>query len=136
VAPYKGKYANIAMNGKEVYKFATRKVPVVIEEALANAGMGVEQVDWLLLHQANIRIMDVVADRLGMSKDKVRANQSKDAISQWWTDGDQPINSPSICDAMFTPLPILPNAQRTHTDPDEPVGVRQHERRLHPSGPG
>jgi len=41
-------------------------VPTVIEEALANAGLGVEQVDWLLLHQANIRIMDVVADRLGM----------------------------------------------------------------------
>lgn len=66
VTPYKGKYNNIAMNGKEVYKFATRKVPTVIEEALANAGLGVEQVDWLLLHQANIRIMDVVADRLGM----------------------------------------------------------------------
>jgi 3-oxoacyl-[acyl-carrier-protein] synthase-3 len=61
------------MNGKEVYKFATRKVPVVIEEALANAGMNVDQVDWLLLHQANIRIMDVVADRLGIPKEKVRA---------------------------------------------------------------
>lgn len=71
MAPYKGKYANIAMNGKEVYKFATRKVPTVIEEALGNAGLGVEEVDWLLLHQANIRIMDVVADRLGMPKEKV-----------------------------------------------------------------
>ena len=37
----------------------------MIEEALANAGLEVSQVDWLLLHQANIRIMDVVADRLG-----------------------------------------------------------------------
>uniref|UniRef100_I2CQW7 beta-ketoacyl-[acyl-carrier-protein] synthase III n=1 Tax=Nannochloropsis gaditana (strain CCMP526) TaxID=1093141 RepID=I2CQW7_NANGC len=77
VTPYKGKYNNIAMNGKEVYKFATRKVPTVIEEALANAGLGVENVDWLLLHQANIRIMDVVADRLGLSKDKILTNLSE-----------------------------------------------------------
>jgi len=39
------------MNGKEVYKFATREVPRVIEEALEAANMNVEQVDWLLLHQ-------------------------------------------------------------------------------------
>jgi 3-oxoacyl-[acyl-carrier-protein] synthase III len=43
----------------------------VIEEALENAGLEVGQVDWLLLHQANIRIMDVVAERLGLSADKV-----------------------------------------------------------------
>ena len=48
-----------------------QQVPTVIEEALENAGLDVSQVDWLLLHQANIRIMDVVAERLGMSKDKV-----------------------------------------------------------------
>jgi 3-oxoacyl-[acyl-carrier-protein] synthase-3 len=39
------------MNGKEVYKFATREVPRVIEEALEAANMNVDQVDWLLLHQ-------------------------------------------------------------------------------------
>ena len=39
------------MNGKEVYKFATREVPKVINEALDAADMGVEDVDWVLLHQ-------------------------------------------------------------------------------------
>ena len=56
-----GAYKPISMNGREVYKFATREVPAVLEEALANAGLGVEEVDWLLLHQANIRIMEVCA---------------------------------------------------------------------------
>jgi 3-oxoacyl-[acyl-carrier-protein] synthase-3 len=41
------------MNGKEVYKFATREVPKVIEEALVAADMTVEDVDWLLLHQVS-----------------------------------------------------------------------------------
>ena len=45
------------MNGQEVYKFATREVPRVLKEALDAADMTVDDVDWLLLHQANIRIM-------------------------------------------------------------------------------
>ena len=46
-----GSYDNLAMNGNEVYKFATRSVPRVIKEALVAADMEVEDVDWLLLHQ-------------------------------------------------------------------------------------
>eukprot|EP00611_Tribonema_gayanum_P016391 TRINITY_DN2855_c0_g1_i4.p1 TRINITY_DN2855_c0_g1~~TRINITY_DN2855_c0_g1_i4.p1 ORF type:complete len:316 (-),score=100.87 TRINITY_DN2855_c0_g1_i4:98-1045(-) len=49
-----GQYAAISMNGREVYKFATREVPAVLLEALDNAGLGVEDVDFLLLHQANL----------------------------------------------------------------------------------
>ena len=62
------------MNGREVYKFATREVPTVLEEALDSAGMTADDIDWLLLHQANIRIMDVVADRLGVPKEKIITN--------------------------------------------------------------
>lgn len=65
------------MNGKKVYTFATREVPTVIEEALDAAGMTVDDVDWLLLHQANIRIMETVAKRLGMPMDKVITNLSE-----------------------------------------------------------
>lgn len=72
-----GAYKPISMNGREVYKFATREVPAVLEEALANAGLVVGEVDWLLLHQANIRIMETVAGRLGMSMDKVLTNLSE-----------------------------------------------------------
>lgn len=59
------------MNGKEVYKFACSRVPEVLESALGNAGMGADEVDWLLLHQANIRIIEAVASRLGIPLDKV-----------------------------------------------------------------
>lgn len=72
----KGSYNCITMDGREVYKFATREVPVVLEEALAAANIGVEDVDWLLLHQANIRIMEIVAKRLGVPMEKVITNLS------------------------------------------------------------
>eukprot|EP00288_Rhodomonas_lens_P010645 CAMPEP_0177748574 /NCGR_PEP_ID=MMETSP0484_2-20121128/32007_1 /TAXON_ID=354590 /ORGANISM="Rhodomonas lens, Strain RHODO" /LENGTH=346 /DNA_ID=CAMNT_0019263463 /DNA_START=246 /DNA_END=1283 /DNA_ORIENTATION=+ len=70
----KGSYDPISMAGKDVYKFATREVPRVLEEALANADVKPEDVDWLLLHQANIRIMEVVAQRFGIPMDKVLRN--------------------------------------------------------------
>jgi 3-oxoacyl-[acyl-carrier-protein] synthase III len=69
-----GSFGKIAMNGKEVYKFATREVPTVLEEALASAGLTVDDVDHLLLHQANIRIMETVAKRLGIPFEKVISN--------------------------------------------------------------
>ena len=72
-----GSYQKTTMNGREVYKFATSKVPMVIEEALETAGLEVSEIDWLLLHQANIRIMEAVAERLGVPMDKVIANIDK-----------------------------------------------------------
>ena len=58
----------------QVYKFATTKVPSVLKEALANAYVEAADVDWLLMHQANIRIMETVASKLGIPMDKVIAN--------------------------------------------------------------
>jgi len=72
-----GKYKDLYMNGQEVYKFATREVPRVVQEALDEAGMTADDVDWLLLHQANIRIMEVVAKRLKIPMDKVIRNLDK-----------------------------------------------------------
>jgi len=66
----------MTMNGKKVYAFATREVPKVLNEALDAANIDIEQVDWLLLHQANIRIMEVVAKRLGLPMEKVITNLS------------------------------------------------------------
>jgi len=72
----KGSYNFISMNGKEVYKFATREVPAVLGEALEAADMTADDIDWLLLHQANIRIMETVAKRLGVPMEKVITNLS------------------------------------------------------------
>ena len=64
----------IEMTGKEVYKFATTCVPKVLKEALVNAELQTEDVDWLLLHRANIRIMETVATKLGIPMEKVITN--------------------------------------------------------------
>lgn len=71
-----GMYQAIAMNGQEVYRFAVKRVPEVIEKALHRANLTTNQVDWLLLHQANQRILDAVAQRLGIPDEKVISNMA------------------------------------------------------------
>ncbi|MEH1854132.1 MAG: beta-ketoacyl-ACP synthase 3 [Nostoc sp.] len=70
----KGTYQPITMNGKEVYRFAVQKVPEIIDKALFQANLSVDQIDWLLLHQANQRIIDAVAQRLNVPEHKVISN--------------------------------------------------------------
>lgn len=72
-----GTYHPITMNGREVYRFAVEKVPEVIEKTLFHANLTSEQIDWLILHQANQRIMDAVAKRLSLPSWKVIANLSE-----------------------------------------------------------
>ncbi|CAE8614630.1 unnamed protein product, partial [Polarella glacialis] len=67
-------YGKLAMNGKEVFRFATQKAPEVLTELLAKHEMSGEDVDWLLLHQANRRIMDSAAKRLGIPQEKIICN--------------------------------------------------------------
>ncbi|KAJ9549907.1 hypothetical protein OSB04_022450 [Centaurea solstitialis] len=62
------------MNGPEVYRFAVKAVPQTIEASLAKAGLKLSDMDWLLLHQANQRIIDRVAEELEFPKDKVISN--------------------------------------------------------------
>ncbi|MEH1769625.1 beta-ketoacyl-ACP synthase 3 [Nostoc sp.] len=70
----KGTYQPITMNGKEVYRFAVQKVPEIIDKALFQANLSIDQIDWLLLHQANQRIIDAVAQRLNVPEHKVISN--------------------------------------------------------------
>lgn len=72
-----GKFSKISMNGKEVYKFAVSKVPQSIQYCLDSLNLSIEQVDWLLLHQANARILTAVASRLMIPIDKVISNLAK-----------------------------------------------------------
>ena len=64
----------IQMDGQEVYRFATRRVPQCIEEALADAGLAVPDIDMFVLHQANARIIDAVAKRLHADREKFPTN--------------------------------------------------------------
>jgi 3-oxoacyl-[acyl-carrier-protein] synthase-3 len=72
-----GTYQPVSMNGQEIYRFAIQRVPEVIEKALFQAGLAVDQVDWLLIHQANQRILDAVAERLGLPPQKIVSNIAK-----------------------------------------------------------
>ncbi len=69
-----GNYQPITMNGKEIYRFAVQKVPEVIEKALFRANISTNEIDWLVLHQANQRILDAVAQRLSIPTEKVISN--------------------------------------------------------------
>lgn len=69
-----GQFQPITMNGQEVYRFAVRRVPEVIEKALFRANLSVEDIDWLLLHQANQRILDAVGNRLKIPAEKIISN--------------------------------------------------------------
>jgi 3-oxoacyl-[acyl-carrier-protein] synthase-3 len=64
----------VYMNGQEVYKFATRQVPVCINKALDKAGLTVDDVDMFVLHQANVRIIESVAKRLKQDISKFPMN--------------------------------------------------------------
>lgn len=73
----KGNFNYITMNGKEVYKFAVSKVPQSIQYCLDSLNLSVEHVDWLLLHQANERILNAVSSRLMIPSEKVISNLAK-----------------------------------------------------------
>ncbi|KAK9918648.1 hypothetical protein WJX75_005644 [Coccomyxa subellipsoidea] len=73
-ASARGSFENISMSGQEVFKFAVRAVPTVVEAALADAGVSKDDVDWLVLHQANQHILDSAATRLGVPSDSVISN--------------------------------------------------------------
>ncbi|MGL3600327.1 3-oxoacyl-[acyl-carrier-protein] synthase III C-terminal domain-containing protein, partial [Veillonella sp. ZSJB6] len=59
------------MNGREVFKFAVRKMPDIVLEALRGAGKTIEDLDVLVPHQANRRIIDAAIERLGIDEAKV-----------------------------------------------------------------
>lgn len=65
------------MNGREVYKFATRAMPEAVEEAAKKAGIAVEDIDIIVPHQANIRIVETAASRLGQPMEKFFINVEK-----------------------------------------------------------
>ncbi len=69
-----GSYQPITMNGREVYRFAVAKVPEAISKAMFQANLTADNIDWLLLHQANQRIMDAVAKRLKIPTEKILSN--------------------------------------------------------------
>ncbi|MDP7522125.1 MAG: 3-oxoacyl-[acyl-carrier-protein] synthase III C-terminal domain-containing protein, partial [Arenicellales bacterium] len=55
----------------EVFKFAVRALGDIVDEVLEKEGLSKNDIDWLVPHQANIRIISASAKRLGISLDKI-----------------------------------------------------------------
>ncbi len=71
------KLHKVSMNGREVFKFAVRALSDAVNEGLRHNGVTSEQIDHVIAHQANIRIIDSVLDRLSVPKEKVWLNIDK-----------------------------------------------------------
>jgi 3-oxoacyl-[acyl-carrier-protein] synthase-3 len=54
------------MNGREVFKFATRIIGRASREALAHAGLTINDINWIIPHQANLRIIQAAAREMGL----------------------------------------------------------------------
>ncbi|MBY8825433.1 beta-ketoacyl-ACP synthase III [Sphingomonas colocasiae] len=66
-----GTVGKVRMKGREVFRHAVVNLASVLGESLEAAGLSAEDVDWMVPHQANARILDATARKLGLSPDKV-----------------------------------------------------------------
>lgn len=64
----------LKMSGNDVFKFAVRAVPEAVEQALASAGLTVADLDLLVPHQANLRIIEAAVRRFGLRPEQVVVN--------------------------------------------------------------
>ncbi len=74
VEQYEQKPKGIRMNGRGVYTFVAKILPHYVEDLISNAGLNPEDIDYLIPHQANMRIIKAVQERLGYSDEKVVTN--------------------------------------------------------------
>lgn len=68
---YQNEENHLIMNGREVFKFAVRQMPQSCVNVIEKAGLNKEDVDYLVPHQANIRIMEAARQRLGIAEDRM-----------------------------------------------------------------
>jgi 3-oxoacyl-[acyl-carrier-protein] synthase-3 len=66
-----------AMNGKEIYKFGVKVLPKTINSLLDKNGYSIKDIDMIIPHQANVRIVEAAAKKLGIHKDKFFMNIDK-----------------------------------------------------------
>ncbi|RNC72256.1 MAG: ketoacyl-ACP synthase III [Desulfuromonadales bacterium] len=62
------------MAGKQVFVFATDVIPRIIEDVTSTAGVGVDEIDYIIPHQANVRIIDFISKKTGLGKERFLLN--------------------------------------------------------------
>src|SRR5262249_57505222 len=88
----------VHMNGREVFKFATRVLVSSAQAVLDRCGVSVDEVDVYVPHQANVRIMDHAAQKLGIPRERMVVNVDRYGNT---SSGSIPL-----------PLPAAPSARR------------------------
>ncbi|GBE44562.1 MAG TPA: ketoacyl-ACP synthase III [Rhizobiales bacterium] len=74
-----GTVGHLRMNGREVFRHAVTNISDVIEVTLAKSGYSADQIDWFVPHQANKRILDGTARKIGLDPEKVVITVEKHA---------------------------------------------------------
>lgn len=65
---------SIRMNGPQVFRFASRILGKAVKQAIQQAGLGTDEIDLFIPHQANLRIIETAADFVGIPREKVFVN--------------------------------------------------------------
>jgi len=92
----------VKMNGRKIYQFAVKSVPQVISKSAKQAGLEIADIDYLVCHQANQRILDAICQRLDFPIDKCLSNISRYAntsaasIPLVWAENMQKISDDSL----------------------------------------
>lgn len=71
---HSGAYKKVVMNGREVFKDAVRRMSAACRDVVASVGLTMDDVDLVVPHQANKRIIDAVGSKLDLSEDRVYVN--------------------------------------------------------------
>ena len=95
----------VHMNGRPIYEFAVKAVPEAVHTVIEKAGLKLEDIDYLVPHQANIRIMNSAVERLGISADKLVSNVDKVGntsaasipLALWHAVQNEQIKTPATC---------------------------------------
>lgn len=66
-----GTTGHVRMNGREVFRHAVTNMAAVVRETLEANGLGADDIDWVVPHQANKRIIDATAKKLGVPEERV-----------------------------------------------------------------
>jgi 3-oxoacyl-[acyl-carrier-protein] synthase-3 len=64
----------LTMNGPQIFRWATQMMARAAEDVIASSGLKPDQIDLFIPHQANLRIIEATAKRLGMPEDRVFSN--------------------------------------------------------------
>jgi 3-oxoacyl-[acyl-carrier-protein] synthase-3 len=90
----------LKMDGHRVYEYAVKTVPAVVEECLARAGVGLAEVDKVLLHQANAKMDEAIVKRLLRSAGDRRTTEEIAPLTVGWLGNSSVATLPTLLDLM------------------------------------